>query len=337
MACPGRVRAARSGPWGCARSSPEATGPKSIVVIGSGNPPGLDNRFAITSSNAVGIVLGLYAGTLIVSDNSGARTPRLAEAVPSVANGLWKVFPDHTMETRLTLRPGVTWHDGAPLTAGDLLFNDEVYLDKTLPQVINTTRTFLSSMEAVDDRTLVIQWKQPYILADIYSPDMMPVHILEPSFRQNPQGLTSHPWLSTEYVGTGPFKLKHFDPGAYMTLSAFDGFVLGRPKLDEIRVDFINASGLMFTNMLSGAGDLATGTGNYPRYSNPEWDALIDKYAVTIPLPERKQAIIDALVFLQDNLMEMSIVYALDVQLTAKRLVVPQLNPIWTAETWDLK
>src|SRR5437762_2618728 len=73
--------------------------PKDIVVIGSGNPPGMDNRFVVTSNNANAILLGLYAGQLVVSDNTGARMPRLAEAVPSLENGLWKLLPDNTMET----------------------------------------------------------------------------------------------------------------------------------------------------------------------------------------------------------------------------------------------
>src|SRR5439155_7581502 len=115
--------------------------------------------------------------------------------------------------------------------------------------------------EAVDNRTLVIHWNQPYIVADVFSTDMMPTHILEASFRQNDQTLTTHPWLTAEYVGTGPFKLKDFVPGSHMDLVAFDGYALGRPKLDQVQVRFIPDGGTMVANMLSGAGDLSTGTG----------------------------------------------------------------------------
>ena len=58
-------------------------------------------------------------------------------------------------------------------------------------------------------------------------------------FRQNDQGLTTHSWLSSEYVGTGPFKLKEFVPGSYMDLVAFDKYSPGRPKIDQITVKFI--------------------------------------------------------------------------------------------------
>src|SRR5438093_1516445 len=151
-----------------APSAPSA--PKNIIVINSGTPPGVDNRFVITSNNAAGIVLGLYAGKLIVADNSGGlRLARLAETVPSLENGLWTVAPDGTMETRLTLVRGALWHDGAPFTTQDILFNDDVYLDKNLPQLVITPRNYVERMEAVDDRTLLIHWNQPYIQADIFS------------------------------------------------------------------------------------------------------------------------------------------------------------------------
>ena len=77
--------------------------------------------------------------------------------------------------------------------------------------------------------------------------------------------------------------------------------------------------------------------GNYPRYSNPQWDALLEKYAVTIPAAERKQVLTDIMVYLQDELMDMAIIYGVSVQFASKRLTVPEVNPIWTAETWDVK
>ena len=40
---------------------------------------------------------------------------------------------------------------------------------------------------------------------------------------------------------------------------------------------------------------------------------------------------------LEDELPDMSIIYGVAVQFASKRLVVPEVNPIWTAETWDLR
>ena len=67
---------------------------------------------------------------LVTSRDDGVIVAQLAEAVPSVDNGLWQVFPDGHMQTRLTLRPNVAWQDGTPLTAADLVFTTEVEQDQ---------------------------------------------------------------------------------------------------------------------------------------------------------------------------------------------------------------
>lgn len=262
-------------------ASPRTTGPKTITASIFGVPPALDFRFVVSSNNAgYNEMAGLYKSKLTVYNDEGILVPQLAEAIPTLENGLWKVNADNTMETRLVIKPGVTWHDGTPLTARDVVFNDEVYLDKELPQTTITPRTFVDRILAVDDRTISIIWKQPYIQADVFSPDFLPTHILESSYRELNTSLTTHPWLSTEYVGTGPFKYKEFNPGAWITVTAFDRYVLGRPKLDEIQVKFIPDTNTTIANMLSGAVDLTLGRGvsiaQGKQLKDGGWDGLVD-------------------------------------------------------------
>ena len=78
-------------------------------------------------------------------------------------------------------------------------------------------------------------------------------------------------------------------------------------------------------------------TGNYPRYSNPEWDALIRSYAVTIPLDQRLVVETNVIKYLQDNLMDTGVVYSEHPQFASRRLVIPQENAVWSIETWDLR
>ena len=44
----------------------------------------------------------------------GTRAPQLAEAVPTLDNGLWKLFPDGRMETTWKIKSNARWQDGAP-------------------------------------------------------------------------------------------------------------------------------------------------------------------------------------------------------------------------------
>src|SRR5689334_6749293 len=57
----------------------------------------------------------LHAGLTTVKDDS-VRIPLLAQDVPSLENGLWKVFPDGRMEITWTIRPNARWQDGTPVT-----------------------------------------------------------------------------------------------------------------------------------------------------------------------------------------------------------------------------
>ena len=69
-----------------------------------GNIPGLD-----------GIEELVNAGMTHVDDR-GTRSPQLAEAVPTVENGLWRVLPDGTMETTWKIKAAARWQDGLAVT-----------------------------------------------------------------------------------------------------------------------------------------------------------------------------------------------------------------------------
>ena len=85
-------------------------------------------------------------------------------------------------------------------------------------------------------------------------------------------------------------------------------------------------------------------TGNNPRYSNAQWDALLDKYAVTIPLAERNQVLSDMILFMAEELPQLPILYDASTVLVSKRIVGAGAhhggqNGVqgWNPETWDIK
>jgi peptide/nickel transport system substrate-binding protein len=64
------------------------------------------------------------------------------------------------------------------------------------------------------------------------------------------------PYWTTEFVHLGPFRLTDFDPGDAITFRAYDGYFLGRPKLDVVRVRLFADEQPLFSNILGGAVDL---------------------------------------------------------------------------------
>src|SRR5438094_4460151 len=107
-------------------------------------------------SSTTGTIAELISAGLVDFDPSGTTSPQLAEATPTLENGLWKLLPDGRMETTWTLRPGVRWHDGTPMTTDDLLFTMAVA--QSVPEFAsgkNSGYSYIDSAQARDDRTLV--------------------------------------------------------------------------------------------------------------------------------------------------------------------------------------
>ncbi|HEY3115762.1 MAG TPA: ABC transporter substrate-binding protein, partial [Chloroflexota bacterium] len=68
----------------------------------------------------------------------------------------------------------------------------------------------------------------------------------------DPNAFLALPFWTVEYVGAGPFRLDHWESGAYFDVSAFGGHVLGRPQIDRIHVTFIGDANTALANLLSG-------------------------------------------------------------------------------------
>lgn len=184
--------------------------------------------------------------------------PQLAEAVPTVENGLWKVFPDGSMETTWKIRQGARWHDGAPVTADDFVFGSQVQTDREVPIRAHDGYRAIERVEASDRLTVTVVWKQTYLTADTMfgHPDrLLPKHILEKPYQENKGGLLENPYWTQAWVGAGPFKLRELVLGSHILLDAFDAYVLGRPKVDVVEIRFIPDASTLVANLLSGAVD----------------------------------------------------------------------------------
>jgi peptide/nickel transport system substrate-binding protein len=200
---------------------------------------------------------------LTILDPDGVRRPMLAETLPTLENGLWKLLPDGRMELTWKIRPGATWHDGTPFTADDIVFTVAVAEDREIPEFRSTgTADFLESVEAVDAATLVARWRTAYFKADhLWATSIIPKHLLETSYRDRKDAFRQLPYWSTDYVGLGPYKVREWVSGSHLILSPHEGYALGRPKIDELEVRFILDANTMVANIVSGAVQMTIGTG----------------------------------------------------------------------------
>jgi peptide/nickel transport system substrate-binding protein len=189
----------------------------------------------------------------------GSYEARLAQEMPSVEKGTWKLNSDGTMDLTWKLRPNITWHDGAPFTTADITFAYEVRQDPTLPRLRQggTRPELMESVTAVDPLTFVVRWKQVYVRADEGAGiEPLAKHLLEESYRRDKEAMMASRYLSTEFVGLGAYKLVHWEPGSHMEFARHEGYYLGRPAFDRVFLKFIPDVNTLVANFLAGTLDV---------------------------------------------------------------------------------
>src|SRR5438094_3227697 len=103
----------------------------------------------------------LFNAALFLVDEREVPSPYLVEEPPRLGTDTWKIFPDGRMETIYRLRPNLTWHDGAPLTAEDVTFAWRVFTDPALASLFTTTpQNLMEDAVALDPRTVLIRWSR---------------------------------------------------------------------------------------------------------------------------------------------------------------------------------
>jgi ABC-type transport system substrate-binding protein len=200
----------------------------------------------------------IFNADFAIIDDRAAPQPYLIEALPQLNTESWHVQADGRMRTTYRLRPNLTWHDGAPMSADDYVFSWHVYSTPDIGLSRQPPFDAIEQVTAPDARTLVIDWKRPYPDAahmagrEINYP-ALPRHLLEADFTpDNVEGFINNPFWAREFVGLGPYRETAWEPGGFIEASAFEGHATGRPKIDRIRIVFIGDRNAGLANVLSG-------------------------------------------------------------------------------------
>ncbi|VFR55115.1 Oligopeptide ABC transporter, periplasmic oligopeptide-binding protein OppA (TC 3.A.1.5.1) [plant metagenome] len=156
-------------------------------------------------------------------------TPAI-EPAPGLAKS-WKISEDGKLYS-FELQSGVTWHDGKPFSADDVVFSIDKFLREVHPRARVIINQFVESVTATAPDKVEIRLKQPFApFLKAFVSDNMPIvpkHIYEGTdFRSNPANQTP--------IGTGPFKLKEWRKGSHIILERNPSYwQKGKPYLDSI-------------------------------------------------------------------------------------------------------
>jgi len=157
--------------------------------------------------------------TLVWKDDEGY--------LPALAEG-WEYLEAENAYS-FELQEGVTWHDGEPFTAEDVVFTVEYIQDHPYQWVDSS---IIESAEAGGDYTVKLYLTEPYApFMDLVACTLpiLPQHIWEGV--SDPEGARDDEAL----VGTGPFRLADYNKaqGTYL-FEAYDGYYMGAPKVGRI-------------------------------------------------------------------------------------------------------
>ncbi len=171
---------------------------------------------------------------LAAYDPDGNLVPVLAAEVPTLQNGM--VSKDG-MSVTWRLKKGVTWHDGKPFTADDVIFNWEYAVDPATAAVSSGQYKDIARIDTLDSHTVKIVFKtpSPFWSAPFCGPTGMiiPKHLFEPfkgaKSREAPTNLKP--------VGTGPYRFVDFKPGDVVRGEINPNYhVPNRPFFDQIEM-----------------------------------------------------------------------------------------------------
>jgi len=160
------------------------------------------------------VVLHIVEG-LVGYDEQGQPKPLLAEKIALSDDGRTYTF---------TLRDGVKFHNGAALTAADVVAAWKRYMTpalkwRCLSQFDGSGQTRIESVEAADPRTVVFHISAPsaLFLSTMARPDCGGSGIYHAD-SLNADGSWNKP------IGTGPYALAEWKQGRYVELKRFDGY-----------------------------------------------------------------------------------------------------------------
>ncbi len=191
----------------------------------------LNPHFAVGTKDQEGC--RIFYEPLAGWDADGNLVPFLAAEVPTLENG---GLAKDGMSVTWKLKQNVKWHDGAPFTADDCVFNWEYGKDPATASV--TIGSYKDVMvEKVDNHTVRVKFSKPTpFWADAFVGTrgmLIPKHL----FKDFTGAKSREAPANLKPVGTGPYKFADFKPGDLVTGTInMDYHVPNQPHFDTIEM-----------------------------------------------------------------------------------------------------
>jgi peptide/nickel transport system substrate-binding protein len=174
----------------------------------------------------------LFYESLAAPLADGTFAPVLAAEMPSLSGGTvakdgrWVIW---------RLKRGVTWHDGAPFTADDVIFNWQFAIDPATATVTREGYLEVSKIDKLDSHSVKVHFgkPQPFWQGVFTGGGLLPRHVFE-----SVKGAGAREAIGMiRPVGTGPYRLVEFRPGDVIRAEINQTYhVPNRPFFDRLEI-----------------------------------------------------------------------------------------------------
>jgi peptide/nickel transport system substrate-binding protein len=224
---------------------------RELVVTLPERPAGWNPLYARSWSEWV--VKDLFLAGLWHLDQQLVPHPELAIELPTRSNG--GISSDGRTLT-IYLRSDLTWSDGEPITAQDVVFTYEMAIEPGNHAATRFPYSAVDEIVAVDDRTIRVVFSEPFgpWPATLF-PYILPRHVLEPVFEQvGSLDRTATDWWP--WAVSGPFVPVGEDEGGFV-LAANPSYWRGGPGIDRVRLQVAPDAGDRLAAVSEGRESLA--------------------------------------------------------------------------------
>lgn len=207
---------------------------QTVELAVDGSPAGLDPHI-VTAFNSVQIVSGTIYEALTVIDKDLRTVPGLAE--------FWQISPDNLTYT-FRLRAGVTFHDGKPAEAADVVASLKRVMSPAIASPLASRLASVADATAPDARTVVVTLREP--MAPLLTA-LASIAVVPRAFEGDKDGLQRAP------MGTGPFKFAEWRPNGFIALEKNAAYWdRGKPRVDGVRFNIVPESATRQVGLTSG-------------------------------------------------------------------------------------